>query len=99
EVDLESPFQMLVTTTSYNEYLGRMAVGRIRRGKIKLNDPITLIKLDGRKVASNATKLFNYQASNRLNVWKRRRAISSFSPGWKTFRSVKRWHPASSRKL
>ncbi len=60
EVDMESPFQMLVTTTSYNEYLGRMAVGRVKRGKIKLNDPITLIKLDGRKVNSNATKLFTY---------------------------------------
>jgi len=34
EVDLDSPFQMLVTTTSYNEYLGRMAVGRVKRGKI-----------------------------------------------------------------
>jgi len=61
EVDTEGPFQMLVTTTSYNEYLGRMAVGRIRRGKIKLNDPITLMKLDGRQVTSNATKLFTYQ--------------------------------------
>jgi len=61
EVDTESPFQMLVTTTSYNEYLGRMAVGRIHRGTIKLNDPITTIKLDGRLVNSTATKLFNYQ--------------------------------------
>jgi GTP-binding protein len=61
EVDLDSPFQMLVTTTSYNEYLGRMAVGRVKRGRIKLNDPITLIKLDGRKINSNATKLFTYQ--------------------------------------
>ncbi len=60
DVDTEAPFQMLVTTTSYNEYLGRMAVGRIKRGSIKLNDPITLIKLDGRKVNSNATKLFTY---------------------------------------
>jgi GTP-binding protein len=61
EVDTESSFQMLVTTTSYNEYLGRMAVGRVKRGKIKLNDPIALIKLDGRQVMSNATKLFTYQ--------------------------------------
>jgi len=61
EVDAVSPFQMLVTTTSYNEYLGRMAVGRICRGRIKLNDPITLIKLDGRQVQSKATKLFHYQ--------------------------------------
>jgi hypothetical protein len=52
---------MLVTTTSYNEYLGRMAVGRVARGSIKLNDPIALMKLDGRKVVSNATKLFMYQ--------------------------------------
>jgi GTP-binding protein len=61
EVDTESPFQMLVTTTSYNEYLGRMAVGRVHRGTIKMNDSIALVKLDGRKVASSATKLFNYQ--------------------------------------
>ena len=61
EVDTEGGFQMLVTTTSYNEYLGRMAVGRIKRGKIKLNDPIALIKLDGRVVNHNATKLFTYQ--------------------------------------
>ncbi len=61
EVDTESPFQMLVTTTSYNEYLGRMAVGRVHRGTIKMNDNIALVKLDGRKVASSATKLFNYQ--------------------------------------
>ncbi len=61
EVDTEGSFQMLVTTTSYNEYLGRMAVGRVKRGKIKMGDPITLIKLDGRHVASSATKLFNYQ--------------------------------------
>jgi len=60
EVDVDSSFQMLVTTTAYNEYLGRMAVGRITRGTIKLNDQIALIKLDGRKVISNATKLFNY---------------------------------------
>lgn len=61
EVDIDSPFQMLVTTTSYNDYLGRMAVGRINRGTIKLGDPIALMKLDGRQVNSNATKLFTYQ--------------------------------------
>ncbi|HVM32766.1 MAG TPA: translational GTPase TypA [bacterium] len=61
EEDTEGAFQMLVTTTAYSEYLGRMAVGRIHRGTIKLNDPITQMKLDGGKVASNATKLFTYQ--------------------------------------
>jgi GTP-binding protein len=61
EEDVEGAFQMLVTTTSYSEYLGRMAVGRIHRGSIKLGDSITQMKLDGSKVASSATKLFTYQ--------------------------------------
>jgi GTP-binding protein len=61
EVDTDGSFQMLVTTTAYNEYLGRMAVGRVKRGKVKIGEPITLIKLDGRHVPSSATKLFNYQ--------------------------------------
>jgi len=61
DVDQEGPFQMLVTTTSYNEYLGRMAIGRIKRGNIKLGDSITLMKLDGRQVVSNATKLYYYE--------------------------------------
>ncbi len=61
EEDVDGSFQMLVTTTVYNEYLGRMAVGRVKRGTIKLNDPIALMKLDGRQVNSTASKLFNYQ--------------------------------------
>jgi GTP-binding protein len=65
-VDIEQPFQMLVTTTSYNEYLGRMAVGRIRRGRIKINDPVVLLKLDGRKIQSNATKVFSYQGIKQI---------------------------------
>ena len=33
EADLEAPFQMLVTSFDYSEYLGRIVVGRVRRGK------------------------------------------------------------------
>ncbi len=61
DVDEEAPFQMLVTTTTYNEYLGRMAIGRIRRGRIRLDDPLSLLKLDGRRLDSRAAKLFYYQ--------------------------------------
>ena len=61
DVDEDAPFQMLVTTTTYNDYLRRMAVGRIRRGRITLGDPIALLKLDGRQVVSNATKLFYFR--------------------------------------
>jgi GTP-binding protein len=48
----EKPFQMLVSAFEKNEYLGRLAVGRINQGKIKKNDYVSLVKPD-RKVLGN----------------------------------------------
>lgn len=45
-VDLEAPFQMLVTTLDYDDYVGKIVVGRIVRGKISQNENVTLIKRD-----------------------------------------------------
>jgi GTP-binding protein len=39
--DTESPLQMLVTNVEHDEYVGRLAVGRIKRGKVKTNDQVT----------------------------------------------------------
>jgi GTP-binding protein len=46
--DMDLPFQMLVTMLEYNNYVGRMAVGRISHGKISANEPIVLVKRDGK---------------------------------------------------
>jgi GTP-binding protein TypA/BipA len=45
-VDLESPFQMLVTTLDYDDYVGKIVVGRIVRGTVHQNENVTLIKRD-----------------------------------------------------
>ena len=42
EVDLEAPFQMLVSSIDYNEFVGRIAIGRIERGVIKQNQEIAV---------------------------------------------------------
>ena len=42
EVDLEAPFQMLVSAIDYNEFVGRIAIGRIERGVIKQNQEIAV---------------------------------------------------------
>ena len=42
EGDLEGPFQYLVSSIDYNEYVGRIAIGRITRGKVHVNDPIVV---------------------------------------------------------
>ncbi|MDP4125960.1 MAG: translational GTPase TypA [Bacillota bacterium] len=45
-VDMEAPFQMLVTTLDYDDYVGKIVVGRIVRGTVHQNESVTLIKRD-----------------------------------------------------
>lgn len=42
EVDTEGPMQMLVSSIDYNEYVGRIGIGRIERGSVKVNQPVTV---------------------------------------------------------
>src|SRR5690348_11952397 len=46
--DVNAPLQMLVANLDANDYLGRIAIGRIFNGRVKLNDPISVCKLDGK---------------------------------------------------
>lgn len=43
EGEPDEPFQMLVSSIDYNEYVGRIAVGRIQRGTVKINQPVTVV--------------------------------------------------------
>ncbi len=43
EGEPEEPFQMLVSSIDYNEYVGRIAVGRIQRGSVKVNQPVVVV--------------------------------------------------------
>ena len=46
EGDIDGPFQYLVSSIDYNEYVGRIAIGQIARGTVKVNDPIVVCKHD-----------------------------------------------------
>jgi GTP-binding protein len=59
--DVEQPFQMLVTMLDYDNYLGRMAIGRIFHGRITPNEPIVLVKRDGRHERGKVTKILKYR--------------------------------------
>jgi len=54
KVDLDGPFQMQISQLDYNSFLGVIGIGRIARGTIKANSPVTAIGADGkrRKAAS-----------------------------------------------
>ncbi|MGQ9805414.1 MAG: translational GTPase TypA [Chlorobiales bacterium] len=44
EADIDAPFQMLINSLDYSDYLGKIVVGRIMKGKVKPNDPVALVE-------------------------------------------------------
>ncbi len=59
------PFQMLVANIDYNDYLGRIAIGRITRGEIKSGQHLAVIKKDGTQYTGRAVKLFTFEGLKR----------------------------------
>ena len=56
----DGPFQMLVSNIDYDEYTGRIAVGKIQRGKIVTGMPLVLIKADGKHISGRAARLYSF---------------------------------------
>ncbi len=57
----DAPFQMLVSNIDYDDYTGRIAVGKIQRGSIKTNMPVAVCKADGKIERGKATKLYMFE--------------------------------------
>lgn len=68
EVELEKPFQMLVTALSWDTYKGKYAVGRINRGKVKAGDQVTLCKKDGSQTKARVEQVFMSQGVAKFEV-------------------------------
>lgn len=66
--DDELPFQMLVTDLDYSDYLGRLAVGRIRNGSVQSKESLVCIGEDGTPKALRATKIQVYQGKQMVDV-------------------------------
>ena len=71
EMDESKPFQMLVSSIDYNEYVGRIAIGRIERGRIKQNDEIEVCNYhrpDDAPTKAKAVSLYEFDGLNRVPV-------------------------------
>lgn len=68
EGELEEPLQMQVTLLDYNDYLGRLGIGRIHRGVIKNGSQVSVVRRDGRIEACRISKLFGFQGLNRVEI-------------------------------
>jgi GTP-binding protein len=59
--DVDLPFQMLVTMLDHNSYFGRIGIGRIFQGTVKVDDPIARVKCDGTVTTAKVTKIMRYK--------------------------------------
>ncbi len=66
--DIESPLQLQVALLDYNDFVGRIGIGTIKRGTIHPNDTVIASRLDGSKTTFKVMKLFGYQGLRRLEV-------------------------------
>ena len=65
--DMDGTMQMLVSNIDYDDYLGRIAIGRIERGKIKNGMPVSICKQD-KNTQGKIAKLFTYMGLKRVEV-------------------------------
>ena len=71
EADVEKPFQMLVSSIDYNEFVGRIAIGRIERGTIKQNQEIVVCNYhdpDAAPKKAKATALYQFDGLGKVPV-------------------------------
>ena len=66
--DIDAPLQMLVANLDSSDYLGRIAIGRIFNGRVKIGDHIAVCKLDGRVQNTRVTKLFAFDGLKRIDI-------------------------------
>ena len=71
EADVEKPFQMLVSSIDYNEFVGRIAIGRIERGTIKQNQEIAVCNYhdpDAAPKKAKAVSIYEFEGLSRKPV-------------------------------
>ena len=71
EVEVDAPFQMLVSSIDYNEFVGRIAIGRIERGSVKQNQEIAVCNFhhpDAAPMKAKATALYEFDGLGKVPV-------------------------------
>ena len=66
--EIDKPFQFLAVTISGNDYKGRIATGKIYRGRIRAGDTVTLIKRDGSKEGVKITSLMTSVGLDKIEI-------------------------------
>lgn len=68
EGEMDAPLQVLFSSLDYDDYIGRIGVGRVARGKIKRNDNVVLCKTDGTQENVKISRLYQFEGLKRAEV-------------------------------
>jgi GTP-binding protein len=68
EGNLEEPFKLLVTTIDYNDYLGRLGIGKIYHGKMDRGSQMKVIHRDGSVEDARVTKIYTFEGLKRIET-------------------------------
>jgi len=68
DVDITAPFQMQVISLDYNSYVGVIGIGRIQKGIVKRNMPLTLISSDGKTRNGRMLKIYGFHGLDRIEI-------------------------------
>jgi GTP-binding protein len=66
--DPSSPLQLLVTNLDYDDYVGRMLIGRIFNGRLRKGQDVTLCRFNGNHIPARVTGLYGYQGLRRTEI-------------------------------
>jgi GTP-binding protein len=65
---VDAPLQALVANLDASDYLGRLAIGRVFNGRVKVGDPIAVCKLDGTVERTTVTRLYTFEGLKRVDA-------------------------------
>jgi len=65
---IDEPLQMLVTTIDWSEYVGRIAIGHVRSGRVRQGDKVVLMQSDDQNIPGNITNVHTFNKLGRVEV-------------------------------
>ena len=68
EGDVDAPLQVLFSSLDYDDYIGRIGIGRVERGRINRNDNVVLCKADGTQENVKISRLYQFDGLKRVEV-------------------------------
>ncbi|MBE8162483.1 MAG: translational GTPase TypA [Bdellovibrionaceae bacterium] len=68
KVDVNGPFQLQVSALDYSSYVGVIGIGRVARGKIKINTPVTIIDKEGKTRSGRILKIMGFMGLEKIEA-------------------------------